>query len=442
VTVYLPPDCRTWRYRFYFKGEPYSGSTKQSTEERARIWERAYRQRLQREREERELRRAAGLDVFDPADSPSITEWAAVYRAHVLELAAQGKLTRPDRVEDLLRVVLRFWGAKPPASNKKNPPREGEPYHDLRLIDPIRDPDWIVQFEEWMKRRGVAGQTRDQYRSTLSQMYKLAHQPAWRKHTGVQANPFLGIYRDGSRTRDVTIAPDDLRRLLEHASYHVRLAVAIGALAPKLRLANILALRWSVHLDPDLRFITVAQHKTVTKSRRPLVVPISDQLRTILLDARTRAPRPRRPDEDFVVTYRGRQVSEIRGGLKHAAIDADVPYGRFIENGLTFHTLRHTAATILAELDVAEGKRKSVMGHTRLETTQRYTHLRPIHERAPLELLSAELPLTDVVTQAWTRATRGPASRPVKPRSGNREKPQQMNATATPRQTRASARNR
>jgi integrase len=64
---------------------------------------------------------------------------------------------------------------------------------------------------------------------------------------------------------------------------------------------------------------------------------------------------------------------------------AGVPYGRFIDDGVTFHTLRHTAATILAELEVGEGKRKAVMGHRHLGTTQKYTHLRPMHEVAPLE---------------------------------------------------------
>jgi integrase len=149
----------------------------------------------------------------------------------------------------------------------------------------------------------------------------------------------------------------------------------------------------------------VRTHKTVAKIKRPLVIPISVQLRRVLEDARRRAPGK------FVITYRGRPVATIRGGLKAAALAAGVPYGRFIENGVTFHTLRHTAATILAELDVSESKRKSVMGHEHLGTTQKYTHLRPVHELPPLEQLSAALPLTDLVTLPWTRATRKP---PVK----------------------------
>jgi hypothetical protein len=163
--------------------------------------------------------------------------------------------------------VLRFWGAKPSGKNPKNPAIAGEPYHDLRLGDPITDPSWIVRFEEWMDARGVAGQTKNQYRSTIRQMYQLALQPKWRVKTGVQTNPMDGIYRDRPGAREVTVTPEELRAILQHASYHLRLALAIGALAPKLRLGNILALEWGVHVDRAMQFITVRQHKTVGKTR-------------------------------------------------------------------------------------------------------------------------------------------------------------------------------
>ena len=60
-----------------------------------------------------------------------------------------------------------------------------------------------------------------------------------------------GVPRDRPGRRTVILTPAELRTFLSVASYHVRLAVAIGALAPKLRLGNILALRWDRHLDAD-----------------------------------------------------------------------------------------------------------------------------------------------------------------------------------------------
>jgi len=148
----------------------------------------------------------------------------------------------------------------------------------------------------------------------------------------------------------VTISLEDLRSWLRNASYHIRLAVAIAALAPKLRLANVLALTWKEHIDPDLRYITVHRHKTVATLRRPQVVPISDQLRVILKDARQRTAT-------YVVEYRGRPVKTIRGGLRSAVERAGLPFGRSVD-GATFHTLRHTAASLLAELGEPKAIRK------------------------------------------------------------------------------------
>src|SRR6185436_10387466 len=95
------------------------------------------------------------------------------------------------------------------------------------------------------------------------------------------------------------------------------------------------------------------------------VVPISDQLRLILKDARQRT-------DTYVVEYRGRPVKTIRGGLRSAVERAGLPFGRAVD-GATFHTLRHTAASLLAELGEPEAIRKEVMGHRNIATTQRYT---------------------------------------------------------------------
>jgi hypothetical protein len=47
----------------------------------------------------------------------------------------------------------------------------------------------------------------------------------------------------------------------------------------------------------------VHQHKTVVKTRRPLVMPISQQLREILKDARQRAPASK-----YVITYQRKPI--------------------------------------------------------------------------------------------------------------------------------------
>lgn len=384
MTVWKPKDCRTWRYSFYFRKQRHTGSTGFSTKRQAERFEQKTRARLELE--------ASGMATPGPESTPRFGAWAGVYYEH-----AARQVTRPERIDDLLRVLLRFFGPRPAKGA-----RDGEPYHDLRLGDAIAAPRWIADFEDWMDAKCWSGQTKNQYRSTLRQMYRLALQPRWRTKTGIQTNPMEGIYRDRPGERDVTITPTQLRAILSHASYHVRLAVAIGALAPKLRLANILGLQWGVNLDRDLRFITVRQHKTAATIRRPLVIPVSAQLRTILEDAKRRTRGP------HVVSYRGRPVASIRGGVAAAVKAAGLPYGRALDEGVTFHTLRHSAATLLAELDVSEAKRKSVMGHEHIATTQKYTHLRPVHEVPIVEQLSTALPIDDLVMARRRRAVRKP----------------------------------
>ena len=396
MTVFKPKDCRTYRYSFYVNKTRYTGSTKLAKKKAADKF-------VERMREQLELE-AAGLATPPPPVSPRFSDWAEVYYAH-----AAKTVTRPERIFDLLKVILRFWGEPPSGTDPTHPRIEGEPYHNLRLHDAITRPEWIAEFEDWMDRRGVAGQTKNQYRSALRQMYRLALQPRWRATTGIQTNPIDGIYRDRPGQRDVTITREELRAILSRASYHVRLAIAIGALAPKLRLDNILSLQWTVNVDRSLSFITVYEHKTAAKTTRPLVTPISAQLRAILEDARRRSASP------CVVTYKTKPIHSIRGGVAAAVRAAGLPYGRARRDGITFHTLRHTAATILAELDVSEGKRKAVMGHRHVATTQKYTHLRPVHERDPIERLSSELRIDDLVMQPWRRASRKPVQKPVQP---------------------------
>jgi integrase len=367
-----------WQYDFWFEGRRYSGTTRQTTKNDAAVYEQDVRRRLRRQ--------AAGLERPLVAETPRFQDWAEV---HFRERSQH--MSRPEFLEDNLRVILRFWGARP-----KGDVHPDDPYHDLGLDDPIRDPVWIERFEAWMRGRGSSPQTRNHYRSVLRGMYKTALLPAYRTASGVALNPFRDLPRESVVERMVTISVEDLRSWLTYASYHVRLAVAIAALAPKLRLANVLALTWQENIDPDFRFITVHQHKTVKTLRRPQVVPISEQLRVILRDARQRT-------HTHVVEYRQRPVKTIRGGLRLAVERAGLPFGRAV-NGATFHTLRHTAASLLAELGEPEAIRKEVMGHRNIATTQRYTHLKPVHEIPAHERLADAVPIADLVTASRKRA--------------------------------------
>jgi integrase len=393
VTVFKHPRGTTWRYDFWWKGKRYQGTTDQLTRSDAELAEAAVKKRLRQE--------AWGIAPMDRTRTPTFTEWAAYFAKH-----QRARVRRPDLQERTLRMVLAFWGRRP-----RKEPVAGGVYHDLRLADPIIDVDWIVRFEEWMTERGIAGSTKNSYRSVMSGMYRLALRPTHRKKTHVVINPFIGVERDRVPSRIATLSVAEVQAWIRESPPHVRVAIALAALAPKLRLASILALRWRTNINRELTYITVHEHKTIAATG-PQVVPIDPQLRAIL------EPLSKRYGT-HVITYRGHPVKSIKTALKRAARDAGLNYGRA---GVTFHSLRHTMATLLAELGVPEQQRQATMGHLDSRTTQKYTHLRPAHERAPLALLSAAVPLLALFEEAVSTGT------PV----ATREDPERLPQSAAP----------
>lgn len=407
-----------WWYDFTYKWVRHRRSTGQTVRDDA--------EQVERDEKTRARRAARGLIDPDPASSPTFQDWAEIYYVHARDRA---KLGRPDRVEQLIRRALWFWGTP----SARAPRTTTQPRHDLRLGDVVADPRWILKWETWLEQPKPApgrskgsrpapvrmiswsGQTKNQYRSLLSQMFKLAMSPPWRLQTGIVMNPFAGGYRDRTYGRDVALEREDLAVILSVASYHLRLAVAIGLLAPKLREGNILRLRFDRHVSADCRYITVQQHKTrrTAKRSRPLVAYVPDQLREILLVEKARKVKLEVP---WVITLKRKPVKSLRGAVRGAIRRAaesrpHLVYGRSVEDGVTFHTIRHTAATLLAELEVSPEKRQALLQHERLETTMRYTHLRPKHEAPAAEQLSAALPIKALVLAPRIRAVGTPASR-------------------------------
>lgn len=380
MTVFKQKDRKAYTYEFQYKKRTYRGSTGQLTEADAIAVEAALKAKVRRQH--------GGL--VDARDSPHCQEWAGVYYEYQ---ATRKKVKRPERIDELNTVVLRFWGRRPADPDDVV---AGAPYHDRQLADAITDPEWLDRFEDWMTARGIAGSTRNHYRSTVSGWYRVAKVPRYRRLSGNPDNPMVGVPRDRRVRRNVDLTPAQMVAWITVASYHVRLAVAIAALAPKLRLENVLALEWATHLDRELTRITVSDHKTDAETQEPIVVMISEQLRGILQDAQ------RRNGWRYVVSYRGHRVKSIRGGVQAAAGRAGLTYG--LKNGVTFHAIRHAVATLFAEMpNVSEPMRAALLAQRDIATTQGYTHLRPVHELAPLEQLSALLPLAAAVTQRWRR---------------------------------------
>lgn len=413
MTTFLLPRGKTYRYDFRWRppgwpaGEPgkrETGSTGQTEKVDADLVEAQVMLRLRQE--------AHGIAPFDRMRTPSFTAWAAVHLAHTTK---KGRVTRIDAFKSDLRMVLQFWGKRPAkARDLSKVPKQwrtriaqvearakGAPYRDLRLADPIVRPELIEEFEDWMTSLGLSGARKNHYRSAMSGLYRTALLPAYRRKANVTQNPFVHLERDRVPSRDAVLTLEQLRAWMKAAAPHARVAMAIAAYAPELRVASILQLEWREHFDPELTRIVVRDHKTAQRTGRPQVIPIPVGLQGILQWVREQKPTAR-----YVITYRDEPVESLKTGLRNAVDRANrnlpaeqqITYG-VRDAGVTFHAIRHTIATLLADWGVPEKIRQMVMGHASPQTTQKYTHMAAMAKKQPLARLGRRLQLVDAVVE-------------------------------------------
>jgi integrase len=100
-----------------------------------------------------------------------------------------------------------------------------------------------------------------------------------------------------------------------------------------------------------------------TKKRRP-IIPIPRSLLAALRRVQARATC------DFVVSYQGKRVADVKTGFSSAAQRAGIPT-------CTSHTLRHTAGTWMAQRGVSMREIGGYLGHSESRTTELYAHHHP-----------------------------------------------------------------
>jgi integrase len=140
--------------------------------------------------------------------------------------------------------------------------------------------------------------------------------------------------------------------------------IIIVALNTGMRRGEILSLRWSqVDFMRDLIFVTQ------TKSGKDRVIPMNEAVRNALLSL------SREGERVFQVDW---IKKAWMGALKEAKIE-----------DFTFHDLRHTAATRLADAGADAFTIASILGHSTIQMSARYTHDTERKRRA-IEAISTE----------------------------------------------------
>ncbi len=174
---------------------------------------------------------------------------------------------------------------------------------------------------------------------------------------------------------------EELERLAEHAKSADDGFLFLFAAFTGLRLGEIRALRWR-DISLGNRSIYVRRSfsgvvEEAPKSNRERRVPMSHDVYDLLLDRKRRTRH--NSDDDLVFCYEDGQrlgYTYIRKRYIGAQKGAGLPLRRF-------HDLRHTFGSILIrKTDLVT--LKEYMGHSTIQTTERYLHFRPQTDEAAI----------------------------------------------------------
>jgi integrase len=146
---------------------------------------------------------------------------------------------------------------------------------------------------------------------------------------------------------------------------HVRLFIHL-ALHTAGRAGAILALTWD-RVDLERRLIDLRDPSKPETRKRRAVVPINDTLLAILQEAQKFSTT------EYVIEFGGGPVVSVKHGFHAAAWRAQLP-------GVTPHTLRHTAATWMAQTGVPMWQIAGFLGHSSPQmVAETYGHHHPDH---------------------------------------------------------------
>ena len=182
----------------------------------------------------------------------------------------------------------------------------------------------------------------------------------------VETNPMLRVHklREAPARKRYLTEEEQERRLfavLDGRRAHIR-PIIVVALQKGMRQGEVLGLKWE-HVDFDWKTIYIAHTKTGRPRRIPMSKPVEVELRSLKQDAAL---------DEHVFSYArtGLKLTTFRHAWEGACAAAKI-------SGLRFPDLRHTLATRLRARGVHEMDIMSLLGHTTLQMTCRYTHAMP-----------------------------------------------------------------
>ena len=154
--------------------------------------------------------------------------------------------------------------------------------------------------------------------------------------------------------REVFLSVDQVREITQHCTEQAQAAIW-AALLTGARRGELFQIR-AEHIHAD----TISIPASHTKTQRARVIPIIPALRPWL--------------EHFPLTM---TVDGVKSAWRRARVSANMEH-------VNFHDLRHSCASIMLGMGVDLYTIGKILGHSNVQTTQRYAHLQVDAQRAAL----------------------------------------------------------
>ena len=182
-----------------------------------------------------------------------------------------------------------------------------------------------------------------------------------------------------------TFTPAQVSKLLRAAEGAWRTAILLGYCTGA-RLGDVANMRWHA---VDWRDKVI--HFTPSKTGRPVTVPLRPQLERELLKRAGIGKATMFPELAGKGTGGRHGLSgQFTAIMKKAGIEAKRTQasGARTLSSLSFHSLRHSFNSSMANAGISQEIRQKLTGHTSAETNKVYTH----HELEPLRMAVAAIP--------------------------------------------------
>ena len=230
----------------------------------------------------------------------------------------------------------------------------------------------ISDFRDSRERQGLAPATVNLDVTILSSAFNAAQKQGY-----VSVNPCAAVEPlPDTAERKETFTPEQVAALVTAAEGDWR-GLILTAFYTGARIGKVANLRWK-NIDL-LSAIPTIRHRPGKGAKSDVV----NVIHPVLADYLLTLPAPATDEAFLFPSLAGRSVSPLskyfrlhlmkRARIKQRVIRERQTNGRSV-NALTFHSLRHSFSSLLANAGVPEELRMAMVGHTSRDTHKRYTH--------------------------------------------------------------------